>query len=70
MIDPKNEREQIEAISRAIQNMDDARVPYVADNDNEMPRDYFMPAQSTWRWGWVVLMISLLLALVQALLRL
>jgi hypothetical protein len=41
-----------------------------ADNDNQIPRDYFMPKLSPWRWVWLALIfavpISFALALVRA----
>lgn len=41
-----------------------------SDNDNNIPRDYFMPKPSPWRWLGLALFVALLIALLQAIVRL
>lgn len=40
-----------------------------ADNDNQLPRDYFMPKPSPWRWLWLVLTFSVPVAFLIAVVR-
>ncbi|WP_204376742.1 hypothetical protein [Methyloceanibacter marginalis] len=40
-----------------------------ADNDNRIPRDYFMPKPSPWRWLWLALTFSVPAAFLIAIAR-
>lgn len=40
------------------------------DNDDQIPRDYFMPKPSPWRWVGLVLFFGVLVACLVALVRL
>jgi len=39
------------------------------DNDNHIPRDYFMPKPSPWRWVGLVLFVAVLIAFLLAIIR-
>lgn len=41
-----------------------------SDNDNQIPRDYFMPKLSPWRWAWLALVLSVPIVFVLTLIRL
>jgi len=40
-----------------------------ADNDNQIPRDYFMPRLSPWRWLYLALFVAVLVAALVAIIR-
>lgn len=40
------------------------------DNENRIPRDYFMPKPSPWRWLGLALFVAVLIAFLQAIVRL
>lgn len=41
-----------------------------SDNDNNIPRDYFMPKPNPWRWVGFALLVAVLVAFLQAIVRL
>jgi hypothetical protein len=40
------------------------------DNDNQIPREYFMPKPSAWRWVGLALFLAALVAFLLAIVRL